>query len=494
TLCFILSDKINRYKLKIFWQNIERMFQIKVEISKGDLKKQRAYVQEFSHFLIEQGKLYQDYEMHEEAKSCFKSAIKLLEKDDPAEIKRYGLQSLLAKSLHDIKHEPDQAALKEAQIARKFNPLNHLEHKTLGEIFCDLEEFDYGLEELNLALSWKHDDPDILFRIGWTYFKRAKRCPEKEHRKSELEKAAKYLQNALDLYDKDMVSPRGKTRYWLGKVYLNLGDNHKAIPHFRILYKVKLGEGEKGESGSWLMAALQLARTYFYVKAYDECEDLFEKIIKKDNEIMDKQVIGEALEDEMLPGELLAWAHLGKSFSYAERNQELGGVPNGDRTGKAIWYLDRLKGNDKIEDLESRKRRLNAAINICRGMIHYKLDEIDDAIRLLSLAISESTEALGYLYLAQAYRRQLELKADALEQERSIIKRNALICCSLAIELDFRRYCTKSAEKLQKEISGEEAKEPPKEDGSEATINLEGNAKGTFSWKKPPKEETQEEE
>ncbi|MDD1749156.1 MAG: tetratricopeptide repeat protein, partial [Methanothrix sp.] len=48
TLCFILSNKINRYKLKIFWRNIERTFQIKVEISKGDLKKHRAYVQEFS--------------------------------------------------------------------------------------------------------------------------------------------------------------------------------------------------------------------------------------------------------------------------------------------------------------------------------------------------------------------------------------------------------------------------------------------------------------
>jgi hypothetical protein len=200
----------------------------------------------------------------------------------------------------------------------------------------------------------------------------------------------------------------------------------------------------------------------------------------------------------MLLAELLAWAHLGKSFAYAECNQEIKKVPDEYRTQNSMNYIKKLRYNNKMEmsekDLESRKRRLKALHKTCLGRIQYKKDKVKLAIRLLSRSISESSEALSYLYLARAYKRQLELlKPEAKEQERSIIKRKALICCRRAIDLDFRGNCTKSAERLKKEISGEEEKEPPKGAGEKGTISLEGNAKGTFSWKSLPKEEKQEE-
>ena len=484
----------NKKYFEKFTPIVKKKFVERIEQSDSHLKK--AYVQEFSHFLIEQGYLYQDYDKHEEAKSCLEAAISLLEESDPEEIKRYGLQSLLAKSLNEIKHKFKKAALKEAQKARKLDPVSYLEHETLGEIFCDLEEFDYGLEEYSHALSWKPSDPDILFEIGRTYLKRAKKCSEKARRKDELETAAKYLYEALELYDKDRIKQRARTRYWLGKVYLNSGDYYEAIPHFRILYNLKLEKDRsKNEvSGSWLIAALQLGRTYLYIKAYDECEKLFEDIIKEiinhaqDTNIEINKRIGGIWEDPMLIGEVLAWALLGKSFSYAERNPDLEKVHNGDKTEMAMDYIRRLKDEDeKIMDLDARKRRLSATCNVCKGLIHCKLCNTKYAVRLLSLAVSEMADAKAYLYLARAYERQLELlKPEVDEQKRSIIKRNVLICCERAIDLDSRGKYIKSAETLQKKIEEKEAKEPSLEEGEKATINLEGNAKGTVSWKKPP--------
>ena len=230
------EDENNLCKLK---KNIEDGYKFIIK-RKNNLEKSKAYIEEFCHFLIEQGCLYQEYRKHEEAKSCFEHAIDLLE-EDLDEIKRYGLQSLLAKSTyeitkkcpHELRDESKEAALKEAQNARKLNPLNSIEHETLGEIFCDLEEFNYGLEELNQALSWHHDDPDILFKMGWTYLKRAERCSEKNRWTRELEMAAKYLEDALDLYDKDKIRQRVKARYWLGKVHLNSGAYYKSGAAFQ---------------------------------------------------------------------------------------------------------------------------------------------------------------------------------------------------------------------------------------------------------------------
>jgi len=481
-------------------EKIKENFEKIKENNRGSPIKSKAYVQELSHFLIEQGKLYQEYDKHEKAKSCFDEAIRLLECSYPEEIKRYHLQASLAKSLSEITKESaleakdgsKELALKEAQKARKLDPLSYLEHQTLGEIFCDLEEFNYGLEEYDYALSWKPSDPDILFAIGRNYLNRAEKCSKKGGRKKELELAAKNLNEALELYDKDKIKQRGKTRYCLGKVYLNSGEYYEAIPHFRILYNLKLDKGETGESSSWLISALQLGRAYLHIKAYDECDELFGRIMENfnENELNENklnELIGEPFEDPMLLGELLAWACLGKSFSFAERNQELGEIKDGDSTMRAMNYLEKLKNNVKIRHLESRKRRSIAQCEACQGLIYYKKDKIDPAIRLLSRSISESAESVSYLHLARAYKRKLELlKPDDKEDMRLFIKRKALICCQRAIDLDFKGDCTESAKKLKEEIGEEDAKEPPEEEGEKATISLEGNAKGTVSWKKPP--------
>ena len=481
-------------------EKIKENFEKIKENNRGSPIKSKAYVQELSHFLIEQGKLYQEYDKHEKAKSCFDEAIRLLEGSYPEEIKRYHLQASLAKSLSEITKESalevkdgsKELALKEAQKARKLDPLSYLEHQTLGEIFCDLEEFNYGLEEYDYALSWKPSDPDILFAIGRNYLNRAEKCSKKDGRKKELELAAKNLNEALGLYDKDKIKQRGKTRYCLGKVYLNSGEYYKAIPHFRILYNLKLDKGETRESSSWLISALQLGRAYLHIKAYDECDELFGRIMENfnENELNENklnELIGEPFEDPMLLGELLAWACLGRSFSFAERNQELGEIKDGDCTPLAMNYLKKLNNNFKIRYLESRKRRSMAQCEACQGLIYYKKDKIDPAIRLLSRSISESAESVSYLRLARAYKRKLELlKPDDKEDMRLFIKRKALICCQRAIDLDFKGDCTESAKELKEEIGGEDAKEPPLEEGEKATISLEGNAKGTVSWKKPP--------
>ena len=193
-------------------------------------------------------------------------------------IKRRGLYSLLAKSLRE-QNKSRSRALKLAQRARILNPLGYEERKELGKVFCDLDEFDYGLEELDNAHSWKPDNPEILFEMGKNHLKRALICNDKDLRKKTLNNAMDNIKQALRILEKSQVEKRGIVRYWLGKVYSELNQNKKAIPHFRILFKVRFDKQKIDDA--WLIAALQLGCALFKIKSYDEAESIFGQIIKR---------------------------------------------------------------------------------------------------------------------------------------------------------------------------------------------------------------------
>jgi hypothetical protein len=294
--------------------------------SKGNSQehcRRSQFIKEYLRILLSVGKLYLEYNP-KASKEYFSNAIEFLEKEDPEEIKRSGLRSLLARSIREQNEKHDnefEYALKMAHKARLASPLGYNEHKELGRIFCSQEEYDYGLDELSSAYSWKPDDPEILVEIGKFHLKRAQNCHYENFRDIDLAAAAKKINQALKIYDRSQIKKRGMTRYWLGKVYLEQGNYPKAIPHFRILHKL-YRHGDICDD-IWLVATLQLAHAYLKLKEYDKCEALFGQIIDKANYGHNCNIVGDKLDDRMYLSEVLAWACIGKAYSYAERNGNL---------------------------------------------------------------------------------------------------------------------------------------------------------------------------
>ena len=144
-----------------------------------DVESINFYKKEICYYRVETGKTLLDLGeislfLETDHRKCDKLAKKLFEealetlKDDDQEIKRNKIRMHLARAYLACGKLPN--ALKEAQLAKDLNPLDYEERKVLGEIFCKLEEYKYGLSELNTALSYKPDDPEILLFTGRAYF------------------------------------------------------------------------------------------------------------------------------------------------------------------------------------------------------------------------------------------------------------------------------------------------------------------------------------
>lgn len=301
------------------------------------------YNKEYLRIYLSVGKLCMDYNP-EASKEYFSKAMEFLEKEDPEEIKRSGLRSLLARSIRDQHEKNDnEIALKMAHKARLANPLGYNEHKELGRIFCSHEEYDYGLDELNSAYSWKPDDPEILVEMGKFHLMRAQNCYDKNFREIDLDTAAKKISQALEIYDRSQIKKRGLTRYWLGKVYLERGYYPKAIPHFKILHKLY------HHGDIWLVATLRLAHAYLKLKRFDECEVLFSKIIDNPDNRNNCSIVGDKLDDLMYLREVFAWACIGKAFSFAERNGNVSFDAPSRGDGLRFIYLEGMLENSMWE-------------------------------------------------------------------------------------------------------------------------------------------------
>jgi tetratricopeptide (TPR) repeat protein len=209
----------------------------------------------------------------------FKKAIDVFNDVDPEGIKRNKINLRLAQTYLACNKLPN--ALKEAQIAKNLNPLDYEERKVLGEIFCKLEEYKHGLSELNVALSYKPDDSEILFCTGRAYFSAGKDCKRKgEERNWILKNAREKLEEALDIADRSEVRYRGKIRFWIGRTLLETGNYEEAIPHLRIL-------AEKDETD--FLPALYLGYTFLKCNYYEECERCLYKLIRSiRSNILDK--------------------------------------------------------------------------------------------------------------------------------------------------------------------------------------------------------------
>jgi tetratricopeptide (TPR) repeat protein len=462
-----------------------------------DLKKAKSeyllYVYDYSKLLIDMGRIYLESNKIKAkdkatiAGKYIQEAIDLLESEYPDEIRHYGLRSLLARCLRE-QNRYMAVALREAQESCLLNPLEYDERQELGRIFCDLEEVDLGLKELDNALSWKPDNPNILVEMGRVCLIKAQKCCEKTLMKKALGDASKYIEEALEICDKSRINQRGKARYWLGRVNIMSGEYAKAIPHFRILHRVKYEEERSTKISkidtqepvetdkTWVIATLRLAHAYLKLKAYDECQMCFDQIIAKVGSHEIGNIVGGMLDDSMYLGEVLAWAHIGNAFCLAERDGNISRSAGKSvellhlsGSGEAkIWinmarqYIRQLNadcGNNACneickEDLEDRKRRCLAACDDCMGWVLYKQDNIEEAIEFLTNSVSLKAKAISYLHLALAYERKLE-KQDLKGKERSLEVRRALAFCSHVERLDIKMEFSEAIKELKKRI-GEE--------------------------------------
>ncbi len=428
-------------------------------------RKYSMYVQEYSQLLIESGQLYLNMKKPREAETAFQEAINLLEDERPQDIKSRSLWTKLSRSQSEQRKEMSNA-LKGAQKGRMSNPLGYDERRELGSIFCDLEEFDFGMQELDYAQSWKPDKPEILVEMAQSYVKQAKKCDDKEHRKKILTAASDKLNQALRIYDKSLITKRGVARYWLGKVHYEMGNYKKAIPHFRILYNVRSAKIHSDRDT--LIIALRLAYAYLKAKSFDESDRLFDQIISegvKFKEDAPDNILGEKYEDFIYPNEIIIRAYLGKSISCIERNGNPGiALDNARLAKKDIGSLeDCNKGTNSREykeDYQSRMHRLNADYEDCMGWICYDLGLIDEAIYWLEKSVSEQAGPSAYFHLAMAYKGKIDLW-DLQSKRDPLIARKASKCCRLAKELDLNEEYEKDLDELIKSLTDKLAEKSP---------------------------------
>jgi tetratricopeptide (TPR) repeat protein len=419
------------------------------------------YVQEYSQLLIESGQLYLNMKKPEEAEMAFQEAIDLLEDERPQDIKSRSLWTKLSRSQSEQRKEMSNA-LKGAQKGRMANPLGYDERRELGSIFCDLEEFDFGMQELDYAQSWKPDKPEILVEMAQSYVKQAKKCDHKEHRKKILTAAGDKLNQALRIYDKSLITKRGVARYWLGKVHYEMGDYKKAIPHFRILYNVRSAKIHSDRDT--LIIALRLAYAYLKAKSFDESDRLFDLIISEGvifKENKQDNIFGEKYEDLIYPNEIIIRAYLGKSISCIERNGNPGIALDNARLAKQ----DIGSPEDCNNGTNSREHKEDYRLD-CMGWICYDLGLIDEAIRRLEKSVSEQAGPSAYFHLAMAYKRKIDLW-DPQPKSDPLIVGKALKCCRLAKELDLNEEYEKDLDGLIKSLTDKLSEKSPAKNNEE---------------------------
>ncbi|OPY55068.1 MAG: Tetratricopeptide repeat protein [Methanosaeta sp. PtaU1.Bin112] len=320
------------------------------------------YKLECAHWMVESGRSILNLEEKKKlqkngsskslkwAEDLFEEAKKVFKDLDPEEIKRNKINLLLAQTYLACGKLP--SALREAQIAKNLNPLEFEERKVLGQIFCRMEEYRYGLSELNVALSYKPDDSEILLCTGKAYFSAGKDCKRKgEERTWILRNAREKLEEALDIADRSEVTYRGKIRFWIGRTLLEMGKYEEAIPHLRILTK-------KDEMD--LLPALYLGYAFLKCNSHEECESCIYKLIRNavrkiyDNEKngTNTEFYGQEYDDERHINEIMARAYIYLAYSYAERDANP--YDSWRLAYESQFFVDNLREGSGYEDERSR--------------------------------------------------------------------------------------------------------------------------------------------
>jgi tetratricopeptide (TPR) repeat protein len=297
---------------------------------------------------------------------------------------------------------------------------------------------------------WSPDDPAIHVNLGVCYLKLALNIRARAQRKILLEQSAKYLNQALDLYDSAQLQEKGWAHHTLGRLHDELCEYSEAIANFTIA---------KNFGFAPLMTTFYLGWAYLRNTAYDESVQQFRWLIQE----MEKKIpagegnaiLNEILEpetgDQMPWGQVLAWAHLSVAFSYAERDANLNAAQQ--LMGKANVYIEKLN-EGAIKD------RTRAAGADCEGWILFKQNKIDDAIARFEQALALTAAADAYLHLALSYERKLQDSKE--EAERRHLLARVLACCRHVDDLDLKQEYSQRVNDLRLRLQEKPQPKPEK--------------------------------
>jgi tetratricopeptide (TPR) repeat protein len=414
--------------------------------------KYRDYFPEYCQLLIEIGKILLEDEFiedNEAANGCFKMAMALLEVEQPDEIKRLGLENLLAKSLHNSENDSD--ALAEARQAQFRDPLDRENAKLIGEIYLNYEDYSQSIPNLGLAFSRESknpDNPNVLRDMGISKYNKSLNSTDKTSREESLKDAREYFERALIISERYNLSGRGDLRCYLGRINMAMKKYDEAADYFSIVYRVT--KKRKG-----LIAGLNLALAQHKMKNYKDSESTYREIINhlaanyinedeliifdenqghlskttsKWQDLIERSSIPDdvtkAKDKESSRGSILASALIGLASSYAKRDTNLGIALN--LVGKSDKVVDKLKGQEK--------EKWMAANADCRGFILFKIteqylkDRATEAIECLEGSVSLRATPEAYLHLALAYKLKMDrakspdIKAQFNDKARKCLK------------------------------------------------------------------------
>ena len=319
------------------------------------------------------------------ARSSFEVALSALT-DHPGEIRELGLKALLA-TVHRQQRLYDEA-LEFADSAVELDPLSSYERNVLGEIHSDRGEHTKARDAFESALLLAPDDPKLHWNAGLACWNLAFEVRGKP-RSANLRDAVAHFNQTLDV-ERDQQQ-RLSTHYWLGRLYAELGDHERAIPHFRFAADFP---------PATTLARYFLAEAHLEIEAYDDAVAGFRGLIAANGNSPEEWQghVGTEIGDPSSVAAVVGWSFRGLAMSYLNRDVYL---------DAALAYAARAQDTAHLVDDEERTP-LRAACASSKGQIFLKLGQTESAIRALEHSASLLSDDDTHLHLALAYEQRLQ--------------------------------------------------------------------------------------
>ncbi len=393
-------------------------------------------------------------------------AINKLRVDHP-EIINQNLHDELANALSMPSSETLGQALYHAQRSVNLDPDNPVNRYYLAEVYGRYKSYDEANIQLKIGSGLDPEKTYFLDKIASLQpgFNPGKK-KDADYKRT-LDKYVKYSTHSLEILQsksldnmdmskenmqKNMLQ-RSSIHYWLGYIYSELNEYDKAI-HNCIIAKDLMPKSRL----SYFMAKLNLGAAQFENKSYDECEVLFQELIKDlETFVEDKKIphnnktLEEIASDtkeedndfglnDVSAGFILGLAYLNLASSYSERDTNFMYALN--LVEKANEYIKFLKE-------EGPKSWLEAKYADQKGWLLFKLAKLgivnfdtQEAIACLRNAICMRAHSLFYLHLALSLEYNIEIlckKPKKTDDDNAQIQRiidQAFACCDHIVELD----------------------------------------------------------
>lgn len=255
------------------------------------------------------------------------------------------------------KHSPEeqkaiQQSTEDLEGRVRDEPLNSEARSKLAEHYRDKKNFQLAQKELELALLLKPDDARTHFSLAINCIKLSYREKNKE---LHLEKASKYLNDALNLFT--TLEDRSKTHYWLGRLSLMRFDYWAAISHLSIAKSFTEEFDSKNDSSllisNSLLISYYLGQAYLKNNNYLECRKEFKGLVNRDPAPENTVYIGRDLGgDDCRIGKIVASAYMGLTSLCLKGDMNyLEALKNLDSAYKCYKFIDEKSTRATLEGL-----------------------------------------------------------------------------------------------------------------------------------------------